>query len=68
VVITNQMFTDVRSGKDKPLGGPSIDHLSKVIIGIEKVNRQRKAMLIKHRSKAEGVSCTFTITNGGIEP
>jgi DNA repair protein RadB len=68
VVITNQMFTDVKSGKDKPLGGPSIDHLSKIIIAIEKINSQRRAMLVKHRSKAEGISCTFTITDKGIEP
>jgi len=68
VVITNQMFTDVKSGEDKPLGGPSIDHLSKVIIGLEKINRQRRAVLVKHRSKAEGESCVFTITDRGVEP
>jgi DNA repair protein RadB len=68
VIITNQMFTDVTTGENRPLGGPSIDHLSKIIIGIERVNRERKAVLIKHRSKAEGKSCTFKITDNGIEP
>jgi len=68
VVITNQMFTDVKSGEDKPLGGPSIDHLSKVIIALEKLNNERKATLIKHRSKPEGASCVFRITDRGIEP
>jgi DNA repair protein RadB len=68
VVITNQMFTDVKSGEDRPLGGPSIDHLSKIIIGLERINRQRRAILVKHRSKAEGESCVFKITDRGIEP
>lgn len=68
VLITNQMFTDVKTGENRPLGGPSIDHLSKIIIGIERVNRDRKAVLIKHRSKAEGKSCSFVITDRGIEP
>jgi len=68
VVITNQVFTDVKTGEEKPLGGPSIDHISKIIIGLEKINKHRKATLIKHRSKPEGLSCTFTITDKGIEP
>jgi len=68
VVITNQVFTDVKSGEDRPLGGPSIDHLSKIIIGLERINRQRRAILVKHRSKAEGESCVFKITDRGIEP
>lgn len=67
VVITNQMFTDIKNGFNKPLGGPSIDHLSKIIIGIQRVNRKRKAVLMKHRSHAEGNSCLFQITDLGIE-
>ncbi len=68
VVITNQVFADVKTGEERPLGGPSIDHISKVIIGLEKVNKHRRAVLVKHRSKPEGISCTFMITNRGIEP
>jgi DNA repair protein RadB len=68
VVITNQVFTDVKSGEEKPLGGPSIDHISKVIIGLEKLNDKRRAILLKHRSKPEGSSCLFKITDRGIEP
>jgi len=68
VVVTNQMFTDVWKGEDRPLGGPSVEHVSKVIIGLEKLNCERKATLIKHRSIPEGKSCTFRITNRGIEP
>lgn len=68
VVITNQMFTDIRNGIDKPLGGPTVDHLSKVIIALEKLNGERRAILIKHRWKKEGESCTFRIVDKGIEP
>ena len=54
VVITNQVFTDIKTGEEKPLGGPSIDHISKVILGLEKLNKNRKAILDKHRSEPEG--------------
>jgi len=67
-VITNQMFTDIRNGIDKPLGGPTVDHLSKVIIALDKLNGDRKATLIKHRWKKEGESCKFRIVDRGIEP
>ena len=68
VLITNQMYTDVREGTDKPLGGPSLDHLTKVVIGLERLNKKRRAILVKHRWKAEGLSCEFSITDRGIEP
>lgn len=68
VVITNQMFTDVRTGEEKPLGGTSVDHLSKVIVSLERHGNKRLARLIKHRWLPEGTSCEFSITNRGIEP
>ncbi len=68
VIITNQVYTDVRTGQDKPLGGTSIDHLSKIIIGLERVGNKRIARLIKHRWLKEGKSCEFEITDRGIEP
>lgn len=68
VLITNQMFTDIKTGSDKPLGGTSIDHLSKTILSLERVGNLRKATLVKHRYKKEGESCEFQITDKGIEP
>ncbi len=68
VVITNQMFTDVKTGVDKPLGGTSIDHLSKVIVALERDGEVRRARLVKHRWLKEGVSCEYRITDRGIEP
>ncbi|MCS7144821.1 MAG: DNA repair and recombination protein RadB [Archaeoglobaceae archaeon] len=68
VLITNQMFTDIKTGLDKPLGGTSIDHLSKTILSLERVGNLRRATLVKHRYKKEGDSCEFQITERGIEP
>ncbi len=69
VVITNQMFSDVNSGVDRPLGGPSLDHLSKVVLALERDDEGvRKATLVKHRWLKEGRSCFYRITDRGIEP
>ncbi len=68
VVFTNQMFTNITTGEIRPLGGPSIDHLSKTIVKFEKSGKKRIAKLVKHRSKPEGLECTFEITDRGIEP
>ncbi|MEM4156440.1 MAG: DNA repair and recombination protein RadB [Archaeoglobaceae archaeon] len=68
VLITNQMFTDVKTGLDKPLGGTSIDHLSKTIISLERMGNLRRATLVKHRYKKEGESCEFQLTEKGVEP
>ncbi len=69
VVITNQMFTDVDTGVDRPIGGPSIDHLSKVILELSKAESgMRRARLVKHRWKAEGEECYYRLTDRGIEP
>ncbi|MCS7119143.1 MAG: DNA repair and recombination protein RadB [Archaeoglobaceae archaeon] len=68
VIITNQMFTDIKTGQDKPLGGTSIEHLSKTSIFLERVGSMRRATLTKHRFKREGESCEFIISDRGIEP
>ncbi|TFH41307.1 MAG: DNA repair and recombination protein RadB [ANME-2 cluster archaeon] len=67
VVITNQVYTDVETGEMHPLGGNLIEHLSKTIIKLEKIGKdKRKATLIKHRSRAEMKCADLTITNEGI--
>lgn len=68
VLITNQMFTDVKTGLDKPLGGTSLDHLSKTVLYLERIGSMRRATLMKHRFKKEGESCDFVITDNGVEP
>lgn len=67
VVITNQVYNDIPSGSVRPIGGSGIEHISKTIIQLEKAgDGKRRAKLWKHRSRPEGETCTFTITNEGI--
>ena len=67
VVITNQVYTDTKTGGVCPLGGNLIEHLSKTIIKMEKTgNNRRRAILMKHRSREEGQSVELIITGEGI--
>ncbi|MGC9444082.1 MAG: DNA repair and recombination protein RadB [Candidatus Methanospirareceae archaeon] len=69
VIITNQVYTDVENGTLRPPGGSAIEHLSKVIVQLEKVSGmqgKRRAVLKKHRSMPEETACTFYITQSGI--
>lgn len=66
VVITNQVFKDVNTGELCPVGGNALEHLSKTIILLERAGMgKRRATLRKHRSKGEGASCEFMLTETG---
>ncbi len=68
VVITNQVYKDVSTGELCPIGGNALEHLSKAIILLERTGvSRRRAMLRKHRSKSEGISCEFMLTDRGAE-
>ena len=70
VLITNQVYTDIENGKLRPSGGSALEHLSKVIVQLEKVpggRGKRRAILKKHRSMPEDTACEFFITSKGIE-
>lgn len=67
VVITNQVYSDIVSGGVRPLGGSSLEHISKTIIQLEKTGEGlRRAILYKHRSRPEGSSAEFRITADGV--
>ncbi|ABN58082.1 MULTISPECIES: DNA repair and recombination protein RadB [Methanoculleus] len=66
VLITNQIYMDVERDRVAGLGGTALEHLSKAIIRLEKKDSARRAMLRKHRSRPEGLSFDFTITEDGI--
>jgi DNA repair protein RadB len=67
VVITNQVYTDTKTGEVCPLGGNLIEHISKTIIKMEKTGQnRRRAVLMKHRSREEGQSVELIITGEGI--
>ena len=70
VIITNQVYMDIDNGKLRASGGYAIEHLSKVIVQLEKAEEgrgKRRATLKKHRSMPEDTSCAFFITSKGVE-
>ena len=72
VIITNQVYSDIEEGKGKlrPSGGYALEHLSKVIVQLEKSPQgrgKRRATIKKHRSMPEDITCEFFITGGGVE-
>lgn len=70
VLITNQVYMDIENGNLRPSGGYALEHLSKVIVQLEKAAEgrgKRSAVLKKHRSMPEDTSCVFLITGNGVE-
>ena len=66
VLITNQIYVDVERDRVSGLGGTALEHISKAIVRLEKRDSVRRAMLRKHRSRPEGISFDFVITEDGI--
>lgn len=66
VLITNQIFVDVERDRVSGLGGTALEHISKAIIRLEKRDTARRAVLRKHRSRPEGLSFDFVLTEDGI--
>jgi DNA repair protein RadB len=68
VIITNQVYMDTKKNTYFGLGGMALEHISKVIIRLEKTDIPgfRRARLVKHRSQPEGASFDFEITGDGI--
>jgi DNA repair protein RadB len=68
VIITNQVYMDTIKNTYLGLGGTALEHISKVIIRLEKTDRTgfRRARLVKHRSQPEGASFEFEIVADGI--
>lgn len=68
VLITNQVYKDISTGELCPIGGNALEHMSKSIILFERSGiSKRRATLRKHRSKGEGISCEFMLTENGVE-
>ncbi len=67
VVFTNQVWRSVKDGTLEPLGGSFVNHAAKTILRLERLSGgRRRAVLVKHRSRAEG-SAEFRITATGLE-
>ncbi len=70
VVITAHAYTKTESGELDMVGGDTIKYWSKTIVQIERTAHanERKATLVKHRSRPEGMQVRFEIVNEGIKP
>jgi DNA repair protein RadB len=68
VIISNQVYMDPVKNTYFGLGGTALEHISKVIIRLEKTASPgfRRARLVKHRSQPEGAYFDFEITGDGI--
>lgn len=67
VVITNQVWRNVRDGTLEPLGGSFLNHAAKTILRFDRLSGgRRRVVLVKHRSLPEGAA-EFRITNSGLE-
>jgi DNA repair protein RadB len=68
VIITNQVYMDTVKNTYLGLGGTALEHLSKVIVRLEKTDSPgiRRARLVKHRSRPEGASFDYEIVGDGI--
>lgn len=68
VLITNQVYTDIETGRLRPLGGTALEHMCKAIVCLEKAGEGlRRARLVKHRSLPEGEAAGFRLTAKGLE-
>jgi len=68
VIITNQVYMDTMKNTYFGLGGTALEHISKVIVRLEKTDSTgfRRARLVKHRSQPEGAFFDYEITGDGI--
>lgn len=68
VLITNQVYSDSSSNTMRPICEYSIGYLCKAIISLGRMqNGIRTATIMKHRSRPEGISVRFRITENGLE-
>jgi len=67
ILITNQIYTDIDSGKVVPISGDVIRYWAKISIELEKRDSFRTAILRKHKFLPENMRMEFRITQKGME-
>ncbi len=70
VLITTHSFRNWDTKTDDIVGGDCVKYWSKSIVHLEKTGKisERKATIVKHRSRPEGENVKFIITQNGIKP
>lgn len=67
ILMTNQVYTDIESGRIVPVGGDIIKYWSKIIIELKISDRYRSAILKKHKFMMDGIRINFDIVDSGIK-
>jgi DNA repair protein RadB len=67
VFMTNQIYTNIRTGEAKMVGGDILTYGSKCLLELQTHGKNRKLILRKHRSMPSGSTKIFRITGTGIE-
>lgn len=66
VVVTGQVYTDEETVR--PFGGRIMEHIVRTMLRLERVGvGTRRATLLKHRSRPEGATAEFRLTDSGLE-
>ncbi len=72
VIMTNQVYTDIETNEISPVGGEILKYWSKVIVEVgkenlnDRLNKERFAMMKKHKFIKEGQKFSFKIVEEGI--
>lgn len=67
VLMTNQVYTDIETGRIVPVGSDIVKYWAKVIIELKRNNDSRLAIIHKHKFLPEGMKLEFKIVECGIE-
>ncbi len=67
VLMTNQVYTDIDTNKQVPIGGDLTKYWAKIMIEVENEQGHRYAVLKKHKFLPSGKKLEFKIVHRGIE-
>jgi len=66
VLVTNQVYSDIKTSEIKMVGGDLLKYWSKCIIKLERIDGIRRAEIWKHRSIKERAEVFFDISDKGL--
>lgn len=65
-IITGQVYS-TEDGDVKPFAGRGMEHIAKTIVKLERIGMgERRASIVKHRFKPEGIHADFRIVKEGL--
>ncbi len=67
ILITNQIYTDIETGRNVPIGGDVIRYWAKISLELDKRENLRTAILKKHKFLPENMRMDYRITAKGME-